>query len=176
MASPRQFALLLLLALAVATQADTSTFRPTSARTASIKPAPSDVTVTTTPLKKQDTTAEQLETPALRTRGGAAVANTLPNALAGTVAFALIEKLVKMGLAASDVQFPGQLGACIVLFVALCLLDVVAPSAAAQIFDALTPGAAILAKWLPVFFVPGLVLLPLSPSIPGSVDVSCRRE
>jgi len=101
------------------------------------------------------------------------VANTLPNAIAGTVAFAVIEKLVKLGLAKADIQFPGQLGACMVLFVVLCLLDAIgASSLSTAVFEALTPGAAILAKWLPVFFVPGLALLPLSKSIPGTVDVS----
>jgi len=110
-------------------------------------------------------------------RGGAATttssSSTLPNAIAGTVALAAFQRLVQRGLAEADIQFPAQLGACIALFVALCLLDLVQPSAAGAVFDALTPGTALLAKWFPVFFVPGLVLLPLSPSIPGTVDVSC---
>ena len=86
---------------------------------------------------------------------------------------AAIEQLVKAGLQRAQIQFPGQLGACLVLFVGLCLLDLVSPCTAAAVFDALTPGATLLAKWLPVFFVPGLALLPLSKSIPGTVDVSC---
>ena len=111
----------------------------------------------------------------LELRGGV-VANkavhTLPTAMAGTVAFAVIEKLVKMGLGRAKIKFPGQLGACILLFASLCLLDLASPSTAATVFDALSPGASLLAKWLPVFFVPGLALLPISKSIPGTGDVS----
>ena len=62
--------------------------------------------------------------------------------------------------------------ACLALFAMLCLLDLLSPDTAQAAFEALTPGTALLAKWFPVFFVPGLVLLPLSPSIPGTVDVS----
>lgn len=105
-------------------------------------------------------------------RGGASVANTLPNALAGTAVFAVIEQVVKACFKAADFQYPAALGACILLFASLCIADAVAPSVAASIFDALSPGAAILAKWFPVFFVPGLALLPLSPPIGGAMDVS----
>ena len=34
------------------------------------------------------------------------------------------------------------------------------------------PGAALIAKWFPIFFIPGLVLLPLSPPIGGPSEVS----
>jgi hypothetical protein len=116
-------------------------------------------------LKKQQAT----QSAALTVRGG--VANTFTNAIAGSVALALIEKAVKKGLAAAKIEFPGQLAACIVLFSSLLLIETVSPSTANGIFNALTPGSALLAKWLPVFFVPGLVLLPLSKSIGGSMEV-----
>ena len=116
---------------------------------------------------------------ALSVRGG--VANTVSNALGGAVALALIEKVVKKGLAAAKIEFPGQLAACIVLFASLLLVETVSPALANGIFSALTPGSALLAKWLPVFFVPGLVLLPLSKPIGGSLEVSfmgsaCRER
>jgi hypothetical protein len=103
-------------------------------------------------------------------RGGSP-SNGLPNALAGAVFFAAIEKAVKIGLKAANVQYPAQLGACIALFAFMCLTDVVAPSVASQLFASLSPGASLLAKWFPIFFIPGLVLLPLSPPIGGSIDV-----
>ena len=112
----------------------------------------------------------------LVSRGGAAVLiqNGLPKALAGAVVFAAIEKAVKMGLSAANIQYPAQLGACILLFFVMCLTDVVNPKAAAYLFDSLSPAAALLAKWFPIFFIPGLVLLPLSPPIGGTVDVSVK--
>jgi hypothetical protein len=36
----------------------------------------------------------------------------------------------------------------------------------------LTPGAGWLAKFLPVFFVPGLAMLPVAPSVGSFVEVS----
>jgi hypothetical protein len=97
---------------------------------------------------------------------------SLTKALAGAAAFAAIEQVVKRGLQAANLKYPAGLGACILLFTSLCLTDLVAPSLAKTVYEALSPGAAILAKWFPVFFVPGLALLPLSPSMGGTVDVS----
>jgi len=39
------------------------------------------------------------------------------------------------------------------------------------VFEYLTPGANLLAKWLPVFFVPGLAMLPLAPSMGSPVEI-----
>jgi hypothetical protein len=108
-------------------------------------------------------------------RGGAPLSpptqNGLPKAWAGAVVLAAIEKAVKMGLSAANIQYPAQLGACILLFSVMCLTDLVHPKTAAFLADALTPAAALLSKWFPIFFIPGLVMLPLSPSIGGTVDV-----
>jgi hypothetical protein len=107
-------------------------------------------------------------------RGGAPPStNGLPKALAGAVVFAAIEKAVKMGLNAAKIQYPAQLGACILLFFVMCLTDLINPKTAALLFDSLSPAAILLAKWFPIFFIPGLVLLPLSPPIGGTADVCC---
>jgi hypothetical protein len=108
-------------------------------------------------------------------RGGAP-ANGLPKALAGAVIFATIERAVKLGLKAANIQYPAQLGGCILLFIVMCLTDIVDPSVASFVFNFLTPGAALLAKWFPVFFIPGLVMLPLSPPVGGTVDVSVNSK
>jgi hypothetical protein len=98
--------------------------------------------------------------------------NGLPKALAGAVTFAMIERVVKITLQQLKIAYPAQLGACIVLFVVLCITDaIISPSMASSIYAFLTPGAALLAKWFPIFFIPGLVLLPLSPPIGGTADV-----
>jgi hypothetical protein len=110
-----------------------------------------------------------LSSKGLSVRGG--VANTYSNAVLGSVVFALIEIGVKKSLKAADLNFPAQLGACIFLFAFLLLTEAVNPELANTMFSALSPGAGILAKWLPVFFVPALVMLPLSPSIGSSFEV-----
>jgi len=103
-------------------------------------------------------------------RGGV-VENTTVNAVAGSVAMALIEKVVKEVFKANDISFPSQLGACIALFAFLLISEAVSPDFANSVFGALSPGAALLAKWLPVFFVPGLAMLPLAPSIGDTSEV-----
>jgi hypothetical protein len=103
--------------------------------------------------------------------------NGLPKALAGAIIFAMIEKIVKMTLQKLNIAYPAQLGACIVLFIVLCMTDaLISPTIALSIFTFLTPGAALLAKWFPIFFIPGLVLLPLSPPIGGTADVRTVRR
>jgi hypothetical protein len=109
---------------------------------------------------------------ALSVRGG--VANSLQNAFLGTIVMALIEKGVKEALKAGNLKVPAQLAGCIVLFGFMMLAEAINPDFGNAIFEALSPGAGILAKWLPVFFVPGLALLPLSPKIGTGMDVSIR--
>lgn len=113
----------------------------------------------------------------LSIRGG--VENTLLNAVSGAAVMALIEKGVKMGFKAKNIDFPSQLGACLILFAFLLVTEVVNPDLANGIFSALSPGAAFLAKWLPVFFVPGLAMLPLAPKIGDTTEVrkdGCSHE
>jgi hypothetical protein len=106
-------------------------------------------------------------------RGGA-VDNTLSNAVMGAIAFAAIEALTKRLLSVTNVKFPSSLGACLCLFFFLLVAESMNADFANAIFAGLTPGAGLLAKWLPVFFVPGLVLLPISPSVPSSFEVRRR--
>jgi hypothetical protein len=109
--------------------------------------------------------------PLIRVRGGQ-FTNSLSNAFLGSIVMALIEKIAKEGLQKSGIKFPAGLGACILLFTILIMLDFVTPATSTYIFQSLVPGSALLAKWLPVMFVPGLVMLPLSPPIGSTVDVS----
>jgi hypothetical protein len=123
--------------------------------------------------RRQVITSSRPTAPASRVRGGV-VTNTLTNAVVGAAAMALIEAIVKKTLAASKISFPASLGACLALFVFLLLAEAINADFANTIFASLTPGAALLAKWLPVFFVPGLVLLPLSPAKVSNVEVRSK--
>lgn len=111
---------------------------------------------------------------ALSTRGG--VENSVQNALLGVVAMAMIEKGVKGGLKSMNIKFPAQLGGCIALFAVMMIAEAIDPKLGNGIYDALLPGAGLLATWLPVFFVPGLALLPLSPKVGTGVDVSTNTQ
>lgn len=111
---------------------------------------------------------------AINVRGG--WDSTMNTALVGSVVMALIEKGTKELFKSNGIKFPSQLGACILLFVTMLAAEAVNPDLANSIFNALTPGAALLAKWLPVFFVPGLAMLPLSPPIGSSVEVGLSNS
>ncbi|KAL1515653.1 hypothetical protein AB1Y20_002271 [Prymnesium parvum] len=63
--------------------------------------------------------------------------------------------------AAKAIPFPSSLAGMLFLFTSLCGLQATAPAIAQGIATAASPGCAIISKWLAIFFVPNLVILPL---------------
>lgn len=106
----------------------------------------------------------------LSTRGGAE-SNAPPNQVVSALGLFAINYAVTKLFAALDIGFPAMLGGCIILFTTLLLADAVSPGLGNAIFEWLTPGGNLVAKWLPVFFVPGLAMLPRAPSLGSGVDV-----
>lgn len=92
-------------------------------------------------------------------------------AVVGSVAMAMVERVVKKVFLQNNISFPSQLAGCVVLFFALLMMDVIVPGSGESLYKALGPGTALLTKWLPVFFVPGLAMLPLAPSVGSGVEV-----
>ena len=82
--------------------------------------------------------------------------------------FVILDIAFRTLFKAAKVDFPSSLGGCGFLFATLLALP---PKTSASIYDKLTPGAALLAKWLPVFFVPSLITLPLGASIGTSSEL-----
>ena len=83
-------------------------------------------------------------------------------------AFVVIDVTFRRFFTARGISFPSSLGACGALFALLLLL----PQAISdRLFTMLQPGALILAKWLPVFFVPSLVTLPLADSVGNALEL-----
>ena len=66
-----------------------------------------------------------------------------------------------------QIAFPSSLGGCCILLFTMLGTG----TFGRQLYEILQPGAALLAKWLPVFFVPSLVTLPLVGSVGSSVEV-----
>lgn len=91
-------------------------------------------------------------------------------AIAGASALFVFDTIVRKTFRAQGIDFPAQLGGCIILFGFMLISEMVAPGVGDGLFKALSPGAALLTKWLPVFFVPGLAMLPLAPSIGTALD------
>jgi putative effector of murein hydrolase LrgA (UPF0299 family) len=70
---------------------------------------------------------------------------------------------------ARAIAFPSALAGMVGLFFGLVLANGVSPALGATAVGALSPGAALFTKWLPLFFVPSLVTLPLQPT-PARAD------
>jgi hypothetical protein len=96
---------------------------------------------------------------------------TLTAALVGALAMAMVERAVKYMFVKADIAFPAQLAGCIILFFALLVADLVVPGLGHNTYVSLLPGTALLTKWLPVFFVPGLAMLPLAPNVGSGLEV-----
>jgi len=100
-------------------------------------------------------------------RAGATVTETY----GGVAAFLALDHAFRVLFKANGIAFPSQLGGCCILFVTLLLTDIILPGVGQGVFEKLVPGAAWLAAWLPVFFVPGLAMLPLAPSMGTTLDI-----
>lgn len=88
--------------------------------------------------------------------------------LVSAAAFVAIDVAFRRLFQTAGIAFPSSLGACSFLFALLLSL----PSQTANgIFAQLQPGAVLLAKWLPVFFVPSLVTLPLADNAGSAVEL-----
>lgn len=118
------------------------------------------------------TTPNASATTAAGSGGGGALLRhsvTTVGSLALTIS---LEQAAARFLRANSIQFPGSLCAMLVLLGSITLLRVLRLSKAAEGLRALfTPATAFLTRWLAVFFVPNLVMLPLAPKLP-SADVA----
>jgi hypothetical protein len=77
----------------------------------------------------------------------------------------------------ASISFPSSLAGCGALFATMLLVPTgKGKGGESSLFQALTPGAALLAKWLPVFFVPSLVTLPLASGFGSFAEVRMYRR
>lgn len=91
--------------------------------------------------------------------------------IASTTAIIGIDIAFRKLLKAYSIAFPSALAGCGSLFTAMVAIYTVKPALGDSIYTLLAPGSAVLAKWLPVFFVPSLVTLPLAQSLGSSMEV-----
>lgn len=127
--------------------------------------------------KKVDAAAAPTGAKAAATTASTGTPSLFPtDAILGAVAMAAVERAVKTAFVANGIAFPAQLAGCLVLFFSLLAADLLVPGLGGRAFVALGPGTALLTKWLPVFFVPGLAMLPLAPSVGSGVEVRERER
>lgn len=103
-------------------------------------------------------------------RGGAAASDSSKQ-ITGAAYFVIMDIVLRKLFTKYEIPFPSQLGGCCILFALMVVAELIRPGFGDAAFDVLSPGATILAKWLPVFFVPGLAMLPLAPSMGSPFEV-----
>ena len=92
---------------------------------------------------------------------------TVKKSVISASALVVLEILFRRLFQALSISFPSSLAGCGVLFVSMLALPF-----GDRLYNALSPGSALLAKWLPVFFVPSLITLPLADGLGSAAEVS----
>ncbi|XP_020093848.1 plastidal glycolate/glycerate translocator 1, chloroplastic [Ananas comosus] len=72
------------------------------------------------------------------------------------------DKLLRKAFLAASIKFPSALFGMFCVFSVLMILDSTAPSAATGFMNFFEPATLFIQRWLPLFYVPSLVVLPLA--------------
>ena len=114
-----------------------------------------------------------------RLASSSAVATTASNSdgkntVIATLLLVLIDVRLRSFFLEYSIAFPSSLAGCGALFASMIALDTCSGGNkfGEKIYDRLNPGATLLAKWLPVFFVPSLITLPLASGLGNAIEVS----
>ena len=99
------------------------------------------------------------------------VGSLLDGPLFGPISFIVLNQAFTKIFKDKGISFPAPLGGCMIMFLTMTVGEIIKPGFGDAINAALGPGAATLAKWLPVFFAPAMVALPLSPSVGGPKEI-----
>lgn len=70
--------------------------------------------------------------------------------------------LLKKAFVAAAIKFPSALFGMFCVFTVLMLLDWAVPAAAMGLMGFFEPATSFIQRWLPLFYVPSLVVLPLA--------------
>ncbi|WCJ29044.1 Plastidal glycolate/glycerate translocator 1 chloroplastic [Euphorbia peplus] len=73
-----------------------------------------------------------------------------------------MDKLLKKAFVSAAIKFPSALFGMFCIFSVLIILDSTVPSAATSLMNFFQPALLFIQRWLPLFYVPSLVVLPLS--------------
>lgn len=72
------------------------------------------------------------------------------------------DKLLKLAFVSAGIKFPSALFGMFCLFSVLMVLDSFAPSVSMGLINFFEPATLFIQRWLPLFYVPSLVVLPLA--------------
>ncbi|MFS7962352.1 putative CidB/LrgB family protein [Helianthus anomalus] len=72
------------------------------------------------------------------------------------------DKYLKQAFVSAAIKFPSALFGMFCIFTVLVILDVTVPAAANGLMNFFEPALLFIQRWLPLFYVPSLVILPLA--------------
>ncbi|KAL6985663.1 Plastidal glycolate/glycerate translocator 1, chloroplastic [Sarracenia purpurea var. burkii] len=72
-----------------------------------------------------------------------------------------MDKVLKKAFVAASIRFPSALFGMFCVFAVLVILDSTLPAAATSLMNFFEPAFMFIQRWLPLFYVPSLVVLPL---------------
>lgn len=73
-----------------------------------------------------------------------------------------VDKLLKQAFVSAAIKFPSALFGMFCIFTILIALDSTVPAAATAVVSFFQPALLFIQRWLPLFYVPSLVVLPLA--------------
>lgn len=73
-----------------------------------------------------------------------------------------MDKYLKQAFVAAAIKFPSALFGMFSVFSVLIILDIIVPRAATGLMNFFEPAITFIQRWLPLFYVPSLVVLPLA--------------
>lgn len=76
--------------------------------------------------------------------------------------FLAIDKFLKKAFVEAAIKFPSALFGMFCIFSILVVLDSTVPAAAKSLENFFEPALLFIQRWLPLFYVPSLVVLPIS--------------
>ena len=83
-----------------------------------------------------------------------------------------MDKFLKKAFVAAAIKFPSALFGMFCIFAILMILDSTVPAAAQNLMNFFEPALLFIQRWLPLFYVPSLVVLPLAvKDIPAAAGV-----
>eukprot|EP00897_Mesotaenium_endlicherianum_P002766 jgi/Mesen1/2517/ME000016S01863 len=91
--------------------------------------------------------------------------NAVGQAFQGVVSLGLLvalDRVLKQSFAAASIRFPSALFGMLCIFSVLVVIDLIRPHAAQGVLDFFAPANTFIQRYLPLFYVPSLVVLPLA--------------
>ncbi|BBN19612.1 hypothetical protein MPTK1_8g12090 [Marchantia polymorpha subsp. ruderalis] len=76
--------------------------------------------------------------------------------------FLALDMFLKQSFVTAGIKFPSALFGMFCIFTSLVITDLVKPEAAAAFISFFQPGIMFIQRWLPLFYVPSLVVVPLA--------------